>query len=323
MTLSSDNRPVVRKSALGKGFSSLLGDIDIPVVATAQNVTTVPEERPAVVASPVSTAPSTPGLAKIPVSEIEPNPHQPRKIFHPEDLTALSKSLREDGVLQPILVSKGDRPNRYVLIAGERRWRAAQMAGMSHVPVVIREGAPNDLLRLALIENIQRSDLNAIEEAEAYASLIKDFGYTQEQCAQRLGKERSTVANALRLLQLPRELQDDLVDGRLTMGHGRALLSLEERGAIFQAREIVLKKEMNVRQTEELCKNWAHHVAKEKQNNSAGPPRPDNTYLTESLSQHFKTKVSLSGNGSKGKIQINFTSPEEFDRILALLGLHR
>lgn len=316
MTLSTDNKPIVRKSALGKGFSSLLGDIEMPIAPPPARM----EAHVARVEMPVVTVQNN-GLMRIRVADIEPNPHQPRKLFNPEELTALSKSLKEDGILQPILVSKGERPNSYVLIAGERRWRAAQMAGLEVVPAVVREGVSNDMLRLALIENIQRSDLNPIEEAEAYQSLIKDFGLTQEQCAVRLGKERSTVANSLRLLALPRELQDDLVDGRLSMGHGRAILGLDEKSLMKEARDVVLKKGLSVRQTEDLCR--AMKEGKRVGAEAKPAQRPNANYIANSLCQHLKTKVTISGNGNKGKIQIAFNTADDFDRILVLLGLQR
>jgi ParB family chromosome partitioning protein len=175
------------------------------------------------------------------------------------------------------------------------------------------------MLRLALIENIQRADLNIIEEAEAYASLIKDYGLTQEQCADRVGKERSTVANTLRMLALPREIQDDIMDGRLTMGHGRAILSLEEKKLMLRCRDIVIKKGLSVRATEQLCKTFKDPKSGAK----AGASIKDDAdlqYITESLRSYLHTKVKLQGNTSRGKIEISYFSAAELERLLRVIG---
>ncbi len=296
----------LRKGALGKGFNSLLG-------LSAEEM----EDAEGTVGRASSQA-----VVELPIDDIEPNPHQPRKLFDDEALKTLTQSIKEDGILQPLLVSRGEKPSKYVLIAGERRWRAARLAGLEKVPVLIKEKAPEDMLRIALIENIQRSDLNIIEEAEAYSSLIRDFGLTQDACAKKVGKDRTTVTNALRLLALPREVQDDLVEGRLSMGHGRTLLSLDDKKMILRARDMVVKKAMNVRQTEQLCKAFQKKgTAAADEQAATERADPDMEYMAESLRSHLRTKVKLSGNPSRGKIEISYFSAAELERIIEAIGV--
>src|SRR6185369_5710603 len=177
-----------------------------------------------------------------PIEKIHPNHNQPRKHFAPEKLEELAASIREKGIIQPLVVTRKD--DHYEIIAGERRWRAAQKAGLHEVPVVIREATPDDVMELALIENIQRQDLNAIEEAQAYRSLVEQFGISQEDVARRVGKNRTTVTNALRLLKLPVEIQRDIVEERLSMGHARTLLSLEGADLVEKARNEILHRQL-------------------------------------------------------------------------------
>jgi ParB family chromosome partitioning protein len=308
--ISKKNDPKTRKGGLGKGFNSLLG-LHHEDQASATN------QAP----RPVAQDSATPaqGFTTIQIDQLEPNPHQPRKLFDDEALTALSESIKQDGIIQPLLVSATPTPGKFLLIAGERRWRAARLAGLERVPVIIKERAPEEMLRVALIENIQRQDLNIIEEALAYSSLIQDFGLTQDQCSKKVGKDRSTVANALRLLSLPREIQEDMMEHRLTMGHGRALLSLGESKKMLRARDIVVKKQMNVRQTERLCKSI------DKKENEQADAKADVSanlnYVAESLRSHLRTKVKINGNGSRGKIEISYFSSQELERILTAIGI--
>jgi ParB family chromosome partitioning protein len=295
-----------KRPALGKGFNSLLG---------------------------LANADLTPGSAsgesglkgnsivQLDVAAIEPNPHQPRKIFSDEALESLCESIKEDGVVQPIIVSKGPKDGSYILIAGERRWRASKMAGKTSIPALIKECSEEASLRIALIENIQRADLSIIEEAEAYQSLINDFGLSQEQCAKKVGKDRSTVTNALRLLTLPREIQDDLLDKKLTMGHGRALLSLEDKKAMLRARDIVVKKQLSVRQTEQLCKSFKLDVQKAGGETKTESSNADLDYLADAVRGHLRTKVKISGNGSRGKLEISYFSAAELERVINLIGV--
>ncbi len=289
-----------KKGGLGKGLNSLLGlDNQIEIETTR-------EKKPQTEVT---------NLVEIEVSRIKPNPRQPRKIFNEDELVALSKSLKEDGVVQPLIVAK-EEGGSYTLIAGERRWRASQMAGFSKVPALVKSVTPDEMLRIAIIENVQRSNLNVIEEAEAYAALIKDFGLTQEECAKKIGKDRVTVTNILRILTLPQEVQDNLMANQLSMGHGRALLSLSEKSLILRAQDIILTKKLSVRQTEQLVKKIKNNTEKETVENED----PDLEYLAESLRSHLRTKVKLSGNGSRGKIEISYFSAAELERLLASIG---
>jgi ParB family transcriptional regulator, chromosome partitioning protein len=249
-----------------------------------------------------------------PVEAIEPNPHQPRKRFGEDELEELVASVREKGILTPLLVSKTE--TGYRLIAGERRWRAAQKAGLERVPVVVRETSPMESLELALIENIHRKDLNPIEEAMAYQRLLEDTETTQEILAKRLGKERSTIANTLRLLKLPMGIQQDVVEERLTMGHARALAGLKSREDQMALRDEILKKALSVRQTEVL--------AKRKENpRTTGKSAARRDSYTQSLEENLKrslgTKVEIMKRGKQGRIAIFFYSDDELDRLLDLL----
>ncbi|OGR26556.1 MAG: chromosome partitioning protein ParB, partial [Desulfuromonadales bacterium GWD2_54_10] len=185
-----------------------------------------------------------------PIEQIRPNKNQPRKHFAADKLEELAASIREQGIIQPLVVTRKD--GFYEIIAGERRWRASQKAGLREIPVVIREASEDTVMELALIENIQRQDLNAIEEAQAYRSLVEHFGISQEDVAKRVGKNRTTVTNALRLLKLPDEVQKDIVEERLTMGHARALLALESSDLIDKARHEIVHRQLSVRATEDL-----------------------------------------------------------------------
>jgi ParB family chromosome partitioning protein len=308
--INKKNDLKARKGGLGKGFNSLLG---------LHHEEQPNAERDLIKTTTQASSVSIEGLTTIPIDQLEPNPHQPRKLFDDEALKALSESIKQDGIIQPLLVSATQTPGKYLLIAGERRWRAARLAGLNRVPVIVKERAPEEMLRVALIENIQRQDLNIIEEALAYSSLIQDFGLTQDQCSKKVGKDRSTVANALRLLSLPREIQEDMMEHRLTMGHGRALLSLGESKKMLRARDIVVKKQMNVRQTERLCKTI------DKKDVDQADGKNDSSanlnYVAESLRSHLRTKVKINGNGSRGKIEISYFSSQELERILTAIGI--
>jgi ParB family chromosome partitioning protein len=249
-----------------------------------------------------------------PVEAIEPNPYQPRKKFGDDELKELVASVREKGILTPLLVSKTEKG--YRLIAGERRWRAAQKAGLERVPVVIRESSPMESLELALIENIHRKDLNPVEEALAYQRLLEDTEITQEELATRLGKERATVTNTLRLLKLPRAIQQDVVEERLSMGHARALAGLKSRELQLALRDEILKKALSVRQTEILVKR------KENQRGSGKRAIQRDSYIQsveENLKRSLGTKVEIVRRGKQGRISIFFYSDDELDRLLDLL----
>lgn len=250
-----------------------------------------------------------------PIEEIRPNRSQPRKTFSDDKLEELAASIREKGIIQPLVVRKKD--DHYELIAGERRWRAAQKAGLREVPVVIQDVSDGTALELALIENIQREDLNAVEEAEAYQALLDNFALSQEELARRVGKERSTVANSLRLLRLPTDIKRDIAEDRLSMGHARALLALDSPEEMKAGRDEILKKRLTVRQAEGLVQKLkSTRVPK-----GAKKTEPHLVDLTEQLKRHFKAKVALRQVGRGGRLEISFANMEELSRIIDMLNL--
>ena len=252
-----------------------------------------------------------------PIELIRPNKTQPRKYFAVDKLEELADSIRERGIIQPLVVTKKD--NYYEMIAGERRWRAAQKAGLREVPVVIREASGNAALELALIENIQRQDLNAIEEANAYRFLVEQFAISQEDVAKRVGKNRTTVTNSLRLLRLPEEVQRDIIEERLSMGHARALLALERPELIEKARHEILHRQLTVRATEELVRRLKLNPSPEISKRSRQPD-PLLISLEEQLQKRFQSKVAIRRIGaSSGKLEIHFNDSDELTRIIDLL----
>lgn len=251
-----------------------------------------------------------------PIEKIKPSKDQPRKFFDEQRLDELVASIREQGVLQPLVVRPA-RGGTYTLIVGERRWRAAQKAGVHDVPVVIRK--VDDLLafELALVENLHRADLNPMEEAEAYQRLLKEHGHTQDQLANRLGRDRSTVANTLRLLRLPVAVQRSLRAGALSPGHARALLPLERAATIDKVHRQVVKNQLSVRQTELLVKRLLNPVETKKTSSANSANVRD---LQRRLSQSLKTRVRLTKNSkNKGRIEIAYSSLDELDRLLEVL----
>ena len=258
------------------------------------------------------------------VTNIFPNKHQPRSEFNADDLEELSLSIKEKGIIQPLIVTPvpGDE-NKFELIAGERRLRASKIAGLSRVPVVVIDVEDeNALLELALIENIQRTDLNPIEEADAYRKLIEKFGYTQEETAKRVGKQRSTITNLLRLLKLPKLIQSDISSGVLSEGHGRVLIRLiEEPLKIQEARDEIVRGGLSVRQTEKLLKKYSTKKQSGKhlptQTNDFSPAYC-NSLITQ-LTNHLNSKVSLNQNGNRGKIEIEYYSFDDFERVVGIL----
>lgn len=257
------------------------------------------------------------------VNKIIPNKYQPRTSFDTNDLQELADSINEKGVIQPLIVTSGSEGN-YELVAGERRLRASKLAGLSHVPVILLEVENEDsLLELALIENVQRTDLNAIEEAEAYRKLIEKFGYTQEETAKRVGKQRSTITNMLRLLKLPDFIQEDITTGLITEGHGRALVKLvNEPVKLKEIRQFIIKNGLSVRQTEKIIKKATikKSVAKPnlKTNSEEIPLSYKNSLITQ-LTNRLNSKISISQNGSRGKIEIEYYSLDDLDRVTELL----
>ncbi|HBG05382.1 MAG: chromosome partitioning protein ParB [Geobacteraceae bacterium GWC2_58_44] len=251
-----------------------------------------------------------------PIEEIRPNKEQPRKTFVNEKLEELAASIREKGIIQPLVVLRRD--GHYELIAGERRWRAAQKAGLREVPVVIQDVSEDTALEMALIENIQREDLNAVEEAEAYHALLERFSLSQEELAKRVGKERSTIANALRLLRLPVEIKRDVAEERISMGHARALLTLESAEEQRAARDEIVKNRLSVREAEALVKRKKTQVVPKAKKQGEDADHQD---LMERIQRHFGAKVALRRSGRGGKLEISFADQKELSRIVELLNL--
>jgi ParB family chromosome partitioning protein len=264
--------------------------------------------------TPTVSAPLTGSSAilEIPVAAISPNPLQPRKRFGDEALAELSASMKRSGVLQPVVVRRSG--SGYQLIVGERRWRAARMAGLERIPALVRETADAEGLELALVENLLREDLNPIEEAEAYQRLLAEFGWTQEELAAKVGKDRSSVANGLRLLRLPAPIQDDLRAGRLAMGHARALLSLASEAEQLRLRDEILAHSWSVRTTEEGVQTRRVTVSRRVPRRS-----PDITALEDRLREALATRVRVVGNERRGRIEIVYTSSDELDRLTETL----
>jgi len=250
-----------------------------------------------------------------PIEDIQPNPYQPRLEFREEELADLVNSVKEKGIITPLLVSKSEEG--YRLIAGERRWRAAQRAGLERVPVVVRETTPIESLELALIENIHRKDLNPIEEALAYSRWLEDSQTTQDLLARKVGKDRSTITNMLRLLGLPKIVQKDLIEERLTMGHARVLAGVKDPDEQKTLRDFIIKKALSVRQTEALVKKGQQ---KKRPKNKKDAPDHYMRSLTDSLKRSLGTKVEIQRRGKQGTIIIHFYSDDEFDRLLEVLG---
>ncbi len=258
------------------------------------------------------------GTFPCPVEQIRPNPDQPRKRFDEQALQALAATIREKGILQPLLVRRVG--NRYELIAGERRLRAARQAGLKEVPVLVREAEELDSLELSVLENIQREDLNPIEEARAYKQMLTRLRITQEELAQRVGKDRSSVANTMRLLQLPREIQEDLASGRVSPGHARALLALDREILQLKLWGMIKEKGLSVREAEKRVQ--ALKGAGAGQARRPTPVDPDIQAVQDELSKRFGTRVTIQQGKRGGKIQIRFSSAEELNRIYALLTIH-
>jgi len=283
-----------RRPALGKGLSALIPDAPEPVRQ---------------------------GSIEVDIDRLAPNEDQPRVQMDDDKLEELSRSIRANGIIQPILVRKSG--DGYRIIAGERRWRAAQRAGLLKVPVVVRDvadGAHKELLELALIENIQREDLNPVEEAAAYQRLVEQFGLTQEQVAGAVGKDRSSVANYLRLLKLPEEVRADLASGTLSMGHARALLALTDAAAQRHAAREVISRGLSVRDTEALVKRLGTETKKtQNRETGSGNPEPKTDVHTRAAEDRMRfalgTKVRISRRGQGGTIEIEFGSESELNRI--------
>lgn len=248
------------------------------------------------------------------INEVKPNASQPRKDFDEEAITELANSIKEKGILQPLVVRTIE--SGYEIIAGERRWRAAQRAGVTRIPLIIKEASDREVMELALIENLQREDLNPIEEAVAYQQLIDEFELTHEDVSQQIGKERSTITNQLRLLKLPGEAKQALIAGDITAGHARAILSIESPAEAREALNAIQKQRLSVRNTEQLIKNIS------KRNKKEAPSTTEDIYLkqmVDELKNSLSTQVRILDKQGKGKIEIDYYSIDELERLTSIL----
>ncbi len=289
---SGSKRKKTRRSGLGKGLDALFPDIEVT------------NDR------------QSASYFECAIDKIHPNPYQPRREFAEKEMGDLADSIKTQGVLQPLLV-RGSKDG-YELIAGERRLRAARMAGVYNVPVILKDITNAELIEISIIENIQRENLNPMEEAEAYQRLMTEFELTQENIAERVGKSRSAVANFLRLNHLPDEIKTAIKNGKLSMGHARSLLGAETAEIQRKAFKLVLSKELSVRETEKLI----HRLNAQSKPRPEVSKRPEDIYfssLEEDLSHHLGTKVQIRRRGQKGRVEIEFYSNEDLDRLLNLL----
>jgi ParB family chromosome partitioning protein len=275
---------------LGRGLNALFSQVDV-------------DER-----DPVSEAE---------LSELRPNPYQPRKNFDDESLQELSESIRQHGIVQPLVVRKSIRG--YEIVAGERRFRAAKLAGLERVPIVVKEFTDEQMMEIALVENLQREDLNPMEVAHAYQKLMKHLSITQEELAERVGKSRPHVANFLRLLQLPPEIQDDVSRGTLSMGHARALLGLKDPELMKKLAEKVIKEQASVRQLEEWVQQLNQAAPKKEKTARSTETSPKIKRYEEMLQEAFSTPVRIKHGRKKGRIEIEYYSEKELERLVELL----
>ena len=255
------------------------------------------------------------GVMNLGIEEIRPNRSQPRRHFDEAHIEELAESIRSRGVLLPLIVRRDSEG--YVLVAGERRWRAAQKAGLREVPVMVREVTDKEAFEIALIENIQREDLNPVEEAEAYKRLIEEHGLTQEELAARVGKDRSTVANALRLLRLPDAIKQAIVAGELSMGHARALLAIHDEGDLRKAAEKVIAEALSVRAVESLVQRLKSKRLPQRKRDGHGGAHL--RHLVEKLQRKLGAKVEVKDKGGSGTLEIRYGSLPELDRVLAAI----
>lgn len=253
----------------------------------------------------------------VPIDQVAPNPHQPRRNFDEEALAELAASIRVHGILQPLILARADptSPVPYYIIAGERRWRAAKMAGLTHVPAIIKDATRQQLVEWALVENVQRSDLNPLEAATAYKSLIDGFGLTQAQVAERVGKSRAAVANTLRLLNLPAEVQAALLEGKISEGHGRALLSLSDPDLQRKVLRQIIEQGLSVRQTEALVRRLLRADEEPAEKREKPAPDPELQAVERAFRDVLGTKVEIRKGRRGGQIVIHFYSDEELQAI--------
>jgi ParB family transcriptional regulator, chromosome partitioning protein len=287
---------MTRKPGLGKGLDALIPTSDKAAVAE----TSLPASS----------------ISMVDVECISPNPRQPRTLLDPSELSDLATSIKQHGVIQPLILTQAAEAGQFIIIAGERRWLAASQAGISQIPAIIREANEQQLVELALVENVQRADLGPLETAEAYRQLSEDFELSHEEIATRVGKSRVAITNTLRLLKLPNEVKDALANGRISEGHGRALLTLPTAASQIAATQIILQRDLTVRQTEDLVRKLG---VERIERPPKPPPKAEITALEERLRQRLSTKVVLKHQRKGGILAIHYYSEEELNSIVELI----
>lgn len=316
---------MAQRPVLGKGLASLL-PVSTPIASSnvdySQGSGAVAAGPAVSVSSETNNANRIPGLTFANIEDIVANPYQPRRDFIEDELKELSQSIIANGIIQPLVVRKG--PYGYQLIAGERRLRAAKMAGLKQVPVVIRKSTDKEALEIALVENIQRSNLNCVDEALAYLQLIQDFNLTQDETAVRVGKERSTIANFVRLLRLPEAVIDDLKKGTLSFGHGKALLSLEDQDQRLMARKEIIEGKLSVRATEALVAEMQRKTAStgttpHEVKKDLSPLQSRLKNLAMEITRTVGIKTELKGSEKRGKVVLHYSTREELERLVTLM----
>lgn len=289
-----------RKKGLGKGLGALL----------SENIISEPEEK------------NDNSVLEVDINKIEPNKNQPRKVFDNEKLSELAESIKEIGIVQPVVVKKNG--DFFIIVAGERRWRAAREAGLKTVPVIIKDYDEFASLEASLIENIQREELNPLEEALAYKRFHEEYNFNQETIAKKVGKSRAAVANSMRLLNLDKRVQNFIKENKLSSGHARALLAITDNDLQFDAAEKVIEENLSVRMTEDFVKKFIENIDKEKQKNEneilkkTQPNFEIYNQIAKSLNDILGTKVTIKNGKNKGKIEIEYYSEEELDRLVCM-----
>lgn len=285
---------MARKRGLGQGLSALISD-DLEEQIVLDNKKDV---------------------MKVKLSHVEPNPNQPRKQFDEDGLQELAESIKRFGVLQPLVVVKRDK--FYEIIAGERRWRASKLAGLKEVPVIVKNFQPEEIVEVSLIENIQRENLNPIEEATAYKRLIDEFGLKQDEIAEKVSKSRSAITNTLRLLQLDERVREMVIEEKLTNGHARALIAIKDQQQQFETAQLVFDRDLNVRETEQLIKKMLAETP-DKQPKKKKTQDPIIQALQKNIEEILGTKVTINAKKNKGRIEIEYFSNKELERLCDLL----
>jgi ParB family transcriptional regulator, chromosome partitioning protein len=312
------------RPALGRGLGALLGGNPVLTQPAPTPGVVSPAPAPAPVAIATAVTDASERVQRVSLDRIRPCPLQPRKDFSPEALRELADSIREQGIVQPLIVR--ERDGYFELIAGERRWRAAQLLQLPEAPIIVRQADDRSVLELALIENLQRENLNAIEEAHGYAQLAGQFQLTQEEISGKVGKSRAVVANALRLLKLPPPVQSFIRDGRLSVGHAKVILGLSNEKDQKLVAERVIKEGLNVRQTEGLLAKLQKRALRPTaaRPETVAPPAgdPHVALLEDRLREVFATKVQLHYADGKGTVEISFFSDKDLERILQVLGVN-